>query len=200
MGERGGNHFFFILFQVYALRCLLERCNLLENDDPVIWSTRIPAELVEPGDFHRENDFLNNRVIIRTGHPEMSRPARFRTPSLKSLEPLRPTMAWMDLMELHKLQQQQWLLLLEGLFQIEMNGQWKREKRRDQTILETMDSSCSTKMENKWANDIPTQRNAQRHRLTANYTRKTQIYAYSNAENMLLSIECTHVDKGCSHW
>ncbi len=66
----------------------------------------------------RTKDFLKNRVIIRTGHPEISRPAKFRTPSLKALEPLRPNMAWMDLLELHKLQQQQWLLLLEGLFQI----------------------------------------------------------------------------------
>ncbi len=80
-----------------------------------------------------------------------------------------------------------------------MNGQWKRETWRDQTISETTDSSRSTKMENKWAKDIPTQRNAQRHILPAHDTRKTQIYAYSNAENILLSIECTHVDKGCSH-
>ncbi len=82
---------------------------------------------------------------------------------------------------------------------MKMNGQWKRETWRDQTISETMDSSRSTKMENKWAKDIPTQRNAQRHRLPAHDTRNTQIYAYSNAENILLSIECTHVDKGCSH-
>jgi len=52
-----------------------------------------------------------------------------------------------------------------------MNGQWKREIRRDQTISETMDSS-STKMENKWAKDIPTQR----HRLNAHDTGKTQTH------------------------
>ncbi len=50
-------------------------------------------------------------------------------------------------------------------FPNQMNGQWKRETWRDQTISETMDSSRSTKTENKWAKDIPTQRNAQRHRL-----------------------------------
>ncbi len=156
-------------------------CNLLENDDTVIWRTRRPAKLVEPEDFHNKKDFLKNRVTIRTGHTDIYRPARFRTPSLKDLEPLRPTVAWMDLMELHKLQQQQCLLLLEGLFQIEMNGQWKRETRRDKPAKD----SSSTKLENKWAKDMPTQRNAQRYRLTAHDTRKTQMSAYSNAENII---------------
>ncbi len=55
-----------------------------------------------------------------------------------------------------------------------------KEKQVDiKPVSETMDSS-STKMENKWAKDIP----IQRHRLTAHDTRKTQIYAYSNAENI----------------
>ncbi len=77
-----------------------------------------------------------------------------------------------------------------------VNGIWVHSKKRsvnlqtwrDQTISETMDGS-STKMEIKWAKDMPTQRH------TAHDNRKTQIYAYSNAENILLSIECTHVDK-----
>ncbi|RXN30800.1 putative cadherin-1-like protein [Labeo rohita] len=38
---------------------------------------------------------------------EISRPARSRTPSLKDLEILRFTMAWMDLRELHRLHQHQ---------------------------------------------------------------------------------------------
>ncbi len=41
---------------------------------------------MESGDFHKKTDYLKNKVIIRTGHPEISRPARFRTPSLKALE------------------------------------------------------------------------------------------------------------------
>ncbi len=52
----------------------------------------------------------------------------------------------------------------------------KEKQGEIQTISETMDSSRSTKMETKWAKDIPTQINAQTHILTAQYTRKTQIY------------------------
>ncbi len=80
-----------------------------------------------------------------------------------------------------------------------MNDNGKEKQGEIKPFQRTMDSSRSTKMENKWAKDIPTQRNAQRHRLPARDTRKTQIYAYSNAENILLSIECTHVGQKDVH-
>jgi len=38
---------------------------------------------------------------------EISRPARSRTPGLKDLETLRPTMGWIELMKRHRLEQHQ---------------------------------------------------------------------------------------------
>lgn len=90
---------------------------------------------MEPGDFQKRRDLLKNRLIIRTRNQEISRPTRSRTPSLKDLEVLRPTMALMDLMELHKLQQR-----LEGLCQIENELTMEKRNEEIKPFSETVDS------------------------------------------------------------
>lgn len=75
--------------------------------------------------------FLKNRVMTKTRNPEIS-----RTPGLNDLEILWPTIGWVEPIELHRLEQQQWMFHLEELVsQTEKTGQWIRETQRDQTIF-----------------------------------------------------------------
>ncbi len=137
----GGGTYFWPCFR-YKHGDVCFRCNLLKNDDPVIWRTRRPAELWTQG-TSQETDFLKNSVIIRTGHPEISRPARFRIQS-RIPETHHDTWTWWDVTATAA-------MTAPSRRTFPNSDEWRMEKRNKERSNHFRD--YSTKMENKWSEE-----------------------------------------------